>query len=323
MERAMATLEENLRLAQRAIEFVDGQHIRSVNMKHQFWNRTDFDMFLFFAMRCHATDLDATRRGHHRDLLRVLGDNALSRSRQKKRCKEYFKRWGSDKHYFVPGGVRLYWDVNEPEPDAQRIRGARRSMKWYKGNCNEKSSVAATWLLENRLGNDIIVWANGGSYDHAYVVYDFRGAHWDPNIANWNEEAVIVDGWTSDWYPARHPYRYLNPFGGPGGHFCGPVQLHVRRSLQAASGQLGCKEMVHLQIPPVFSPNFRLAVARDPAWTYEGRGVPAPVDFGDVQEVTDEDIIGVADDHEALAEGLADEDTVEEVVENRGRRHTI
>jgi hypothetical protein len=301
----VATLEENLRLAKRAIQFVDAQQIRSVNMKHQFWNRTDFDSFLFGAMRCHPPDLDNVRKGHRRDLLTALRAPGQSLSRRKKRCKEYFKAWGSDKNYFWNGGVRVYWDVDPPGPDAQRIRAARRAMKFYKGNCNEKSAVAATWLLENRLGNDMIVWASGGPYDHAYVIYDFRGANWDPSITNWNDEAVIVDGWTSDWYAVKQPYD-LRPWSDA--HFPGPIQLHVRRMIQANTGNLGIKEWVWYR-PPQFSPNFTLAVARDPNSSYEAPPQPQPQpqpQEDEAIEVRDEDIISIADDRDALADTLED-----------------
>jgi hypothetical protein len=297
----VATLEENLRLAKRAIQYVDAQQIRSVNMKHQFWNRTDFDEFLFGAMRCYSPDLDNARKGHRRDLLTALRAHGQSLSRRKKRCKEYFKAWGSDPDYFWNGGVRVYWDVNPPGADSQRIRACRRALKFYKGNCNEKSAVAATWLLENRLGTDYIGWCSGGPYDHAYVIYGFNGANWDANIGNWNAETVIVDGWTSDWYAAKRPYD-LRPWGDA--HFPGPIQLHVRRMIQANSGNLGLKEWVHLQSPPVFSPNFRLALARDPNWTYEAPPPPPPED--EEIEVSDEDIISVADDRDALADSLED-----------------
>src|SRR5262249_54884042 len=143
----------------------------------------------------------------------IIHSTALSKSEKKKRIKAMYERLGKD--FFWTGGL------DNPESahrDKARIREVRKALKFKHGNCRQKSAIASTWLLENTPGDKHILWvAANPAYDHAWTVYGYEGAYLDPDINNWNADAVIVDGWTSDWYQAKHPYDFTE-----GNHFPNP-----------------------------------------------------------------------------------------------------
>src|SRR5262249_14368851 len=136
------------------------------------------------------------------------------------------------------------------------------------GNCNEKSALCATWLLENRHGNEIILWVNGSTaYDHAWVVYDHNATHWDGTIANLSGDAVVVDGWTGDYYQAKHPHKFWHAA------LATPSPLTVRNTILNPSANIPVKEHVEPRDwATSFSPHFRLAVADQSPSPYEPQG---------------------------------------------------
>jgi hypothetical protein len=180
--------------------------------------------------------------------------------------------WGPTYFYrYKTGG---FYATRTDRADERRIRDCRRVMKTRHGNCGEKSSLCATWLLENRTGNDVILRVSASTYDHAWVVYDHNAPDWDGVIDHLSDDAVVVDGWTGDYYPAKEPFSVLNAFryGGPPN----PFQVTVRYNILNASGNISVKEHVRLRDwTESFSPHFRLAYAGQPPSTYEPEGSTA------------------------------------------------
>jgi hypothetical protein len=103
------------------------------------------------------------------------------------------------------------------------------------------------------------------------VVLGHNAPHWDGTIANLSDDAVVVDGWTGDYYQAKEPFSVLNAFryGGPPN----PFQTTVRYNIQNASGNIKVVEHVRWRDwAESFSPHFRLACADHPTNTYEPQG---------------------------------------------------
>jgi hypothetical protein len=135
--------------------------------------------------------------------------------------------WGS-----VPSDVRF-----EEKPEVVAMRGspvpqdkkdlteyenatiASKAKKFGVGNCFEKAHVAAQYILDqspggrrlaiysldpNHPGVTGMVTGEGG--DHAFAVYGMDYAA--TNIESLGPDAIIIDGWMNDAYPARHHLKW-------------------------------------------------------------------------------------------------------------------
>src|SRR5262249_6126199 len=133
-----------------------------------------FNDFLMAAMRYDSSCTGNTTRKQSRStLVNILRSNLPTAAKTKK-LKECMDQWGHD---HSDGDPRIY-PYQIKAPDQNRIRNCRRALTFRRGNCGEKSSICATYCLENAGGPlnifwmDANRWVNGQQHgwDHAYVI---------------------------------------------------------------------------------------------------------------------------------------------------------
>ncbi|HZL26574.1 MAG TPA: hypothetical protein VFC39_08600 [Acidobacteriaceae bacterium] len=102
---------------------------------------------------------------------------------------------------------------------------ARKAIKYGVGNCQEKAEVACTYIMDHAPGGvRLALYAlerghkgvtgliTGEPGDHVFGVYGLNTV--TDNIGTLGPDAIIVDGWMNDAYPARkyldwkHGYNY-------------------------------------------------------------------------------------------------------------------
>jgi hypothetical protein len=290
----MSKFDANLRLAKRAIAYVDSLGIVSTNVKFRPSAYSKLDTFLLHYTRSETDSADHVVTWHsdrtverikeqtgkdltvdeyeglkdqvgdvirdskavHKKIVQILGSTD-STGDKKKRLKDLMKE-----SQFDPARTPFFWHVSQTDDsDEQRIRATRRAVKFKHGNCGEKSALAATWLIEETKNTKKIFWVSARNWDHAWVVLgDLRVLTSDivanTPISEWDESTVVTDGWTSDFYPVRYPYNFIK------GTWANPFQLYVRKKVQEASKLIHVTEDVAW--PPRFSAEFRLARVRKP-----------------------------------------------------------
>jgi hypothetical protein len=183
------------------------------------------------------------------------------KAQKKQQLKDLMKRSGFNGDAYSYDWFRDRTDA----PDEHRIRLVRKAIKMRHGNCGEKSAIAATWLLEQTKNTKAIFWVDANGWDHMWAVMANAGTLDETTVATgkykrWPTDAVVVDGWTHDWYPIHHPYDPIK--GTP----YNPFQLHVRRGVQEFQGRINVDE--ELRWPPVFAPTFRMENAGKKNSTY-------------------------------------------------------
>jgi hypothetical protein len=299
----MSALKVNMALAKQAIRYVDKLGITSINVpvRPGSYNKSPlslFDRFMLYYSRADTNmseghvnwyyrdakeeemeaiggkllpkekqDLRAKVTGRLQDhktvrsqILQIIHSTA-SKAQKKKQLTDLMKQVG-----FKGDGYGYDWFRNRTnDPDEERIRTVRKAVKFRHGNCQEKSGIAATWLLENTKNAKTIVWVGAENWDHAWAVMANAGTLPQVMVATgkyktWPDDAVVVDGWTSDWYPVKHPYDAIK------GTAANPFQLYVRKKVQDAQTAIEVKEV--LQWPPVFAPAFRVENAGKKNSTY-------------------------------------------------------
>jgi hypothetical protein len=220
-------------------------------------------------------------------ILQIIHSTA-SKGQKKKQLHDLMKQTNFDPDTF---GV-LWHFTRTNAPDEERIRAVRKAVKFRHGNCGEKAAIAVTWLLEQTKNSKALFWVNAKNWDHAWGLLADPGL--DENTVrtvpykNWPKDVVVVDGWTSDWYPIHHPWDPIK------GTAANPFQLYVRKKVQAAATQVNVKE--ELEWPPVFAPTFSMERAGEKNSTYEH----PPMHLLDVldnptevEETVEESLIGV------------------------------
>lgn len=299
----MGALSENMALAKQAIRYVDKLGITSINVpvRPGSFNKSPlskFDRFMLYYSRAEtntspgminyrykqakAEEMDAIggkllpkekqelrtkvtdRLQDHKavrsQILQILHSTA-SKSQKKKQLTDLMKQTG-----FSGDGYGYDWFINRTNAvDEERIRSVRKAIKFRHGNCQEKSGIAATWLLEQTQNGKDIAWVGAQNWDHAWAVMANAGTL--PGVmigtgrySTWPADAVVVDGWTSDWWPIHHPWDPIK------GTAANPFQLFVRKKVLAAQTQIDVKE--ELEWPPVFAPTFKLEHAAKKNSTY-------------------------------------------------------
>jgi len=132
--------------------------------------------------------------------------------------------------------------------EAERIKLAKRAIRYRLGNCLDKACVAATHLIENTKGSNGIVRVSGRDYDHAWVLMSkdrdglikavnaCKGRRPVNYKTNFPRDTWVVDGWTRDWWQLR---AWTNSIGNP-------RQLVVRAKIRKAikSGDIKLNEAV-------------------------------------------------------------------------------
>jgi hypothetical protein len=154
--------------------------------------------------------------------------------------------------------------------DESRIKSVKAAVKLKHGNCGEKSAIAATYLLEKFKNTKCIFWVESKIWDHAWCILanEMTMSNWQIEghaYSTWDDSAVVVDGWTGDYYPVKHPYSLIH--GASAGN---PFQLVIRRKVQQASKHLQVNE--RLKWPPMFEPSFLLSEAVDKEKKYTKSG---------------------------------------------------
>jgi hypothetical protein len=88
---------------------------------------------------------------------------------------------------------------NNPNTITQRVEDAMRTGI---GNCDQKARICLTSLMSNPLlvGNSTITLSESDNYDHVFVVVTDEPFEGLVNLRNLGKTAMIVDGWTEDWY---------------------------------------------------------------------------------------------------------------------------
>lgn len=149
---------------------------------------------------------------------------------------------------------------------ALRFRYARNAIRMRFGNCTQKACVAATWLSENTMGDDIGIFRVAGlGYAHAWVMisrdaekmnFCLKGGA--KTKTDYPRDTVVVDGWTLDCWGLRD---WFNPV-------CNPRQLYHRVRIRgcAEEGRIEFDEQVRWPPPAEFA-NFRLRFAHMADWS--------------------------------------------------------
>jgi hypothetical protein len=283
----MADLKHNLRKAHEAVTYLQSRSIVSNNQWWRPWNFhkfTDYGSYLYKACRQDVGSLGAEGQIHWRKLVTIMNDPQLGYWERREKLKEHVESWkiphqGKDYVALAYGA-----ETGGGPEDENRIRSVRRSLKTHFGNCGEKGYIVGTWLLENRPAGETVYCCTTShvveeydkkkkankqvekGYDHCFVIYGDVGNGWDKSsIGTLSDEAVIADGWTGDWYQAKHPYQTW--IGNGITPMSSPVRYHVRRMIHNAP-RIYVLEECHNHWPPVFSPDFRLHNADKPSDAY-------------------------------------------------------
>ena len=146
---------------------------------------------------------------------------------------EWIEAWGQ--YYFwgsVPNVVRF-----DAKPEVVARKGsqvpqdkqdmleyenatvAAKAKKFGVGNCFEKAHVAAQYIMDQTPGGrrlaiysldpdhpGVTGMLTGEGGDHSFAVYGMD--HAATNIESLGPDAIIVDGWMNDAYPARHHVKW-------------------------------------------------------------------------------------------------------------------
>src|SRR5215203_4289439 len=117
-----------------------------------------------------------------------------SKAQKKKKLTDLMKQTG-----FSGDGYGYDWFINRTAaPDEERIRSVRKAIKFKHGNCQEKSGIAASWLLEQTKNAKDIVWVGAQNWDHAWAVMANAGTLPGTMVgtgrySTWPADAVVVD----------------------------------------------------------------------------------------------------------------------------------
>lgn len=310
------SLKENLQLAKEAIRYVDKLKIKSVNVPFRITTHhklSALDGFLFRYMRAETNEdysgvipnWQAIKDIRHR-ILEVLRSNKTKH--QKKKDLQNLMKIADEKKVLK----QVYqWHTRTNRADEHRIRCCRKAIKFKHGNCGEKSAIAATHLLEQAKtkGHDkAILWCTygtrGDKYDHSFVLLADRegrltverveqvshddgwGVSYFNYVSNWDENTVVVDAWTSDYYAAKHPFNPLKA-----GSIANPFQAYVRRKVDRLyhdNRNIKVLEVVHENWPPKFDPDFRLENAHLSKREHKRTDIQIRQSLPAIQEVADD-----------------------------------
>jgi hypothetical protein len=258
----MSELTQNLKLARKAVEYLQGLQVKSTNQPRQ---RIAYFLQDHGLRKKAATlrgfMLDAARynwratgrpekRAHRALVVRVMG-SPFSRDEKKRLLRTLMAEWGPN-HF---DDDEVYDDDRDPKgDDEQRIRSVRHAVRYRAGNCQEKSAICATWLLENGAAPQNIFWIScNPGYDHVMVLIGCVEADLHVSYSQMPDKAVVVDGWTEDYYQANSPNDIHH-----GVHAPSVFQRVVRGRVHDHGPNGRVKEEVHLHSPPEAYPDFRL-----------------------------------------------------------------
>jgi hypothetical protein len=100
------------------------------------------------------------------------------------------------------------------------------------GNCDEKGRICYAALTSNPLLNgSVVTFCAAVNYDHVFVVVANAAVGAATNLAGLGLTAMIVDGWTEDWYFPN--LGWLDAKMNGLGNTPNPRQLYVRLQIEA------------------------------------------------------------------------------------------
>ena len=280
------------KFAEQAIQFVNDCRIRSVNnVMRGGWGNSYFgekyDRVLFQLLVRGASSNEIGKPNHFdvnpvqstaKDLKTILASIVrmpISRNDKKDMLAIKLNELMNDKDRLgnkalgikwltgVKHGISLYphYKLEQFSPkkhtdvtEYQRIKTAKRAIRYRLGNCADKACVAATHLIENTKGTIGIVRVAGRdykipehAYDHSWVLMSdnsdglinaVNACNGQPgnNKNKFPKDTWVVDGWTRDWWQLR---SWTNSI-------CNPRQLVVRAKIRNAikSGRIVLSEEV-------------------------------------------------------------------------------
>ncbi|MEM7210385.1 MAG: hypothetical protein AAF479_00615 [Pseudomonadota bacterium] len=134
------------------------------------------------------------------------------------------------------GYVKTY--RSGPDNMAQGLENALRT--GY-GNCHEKGQMCYTSLKSNpRLGGHCVTLMTSNGYDHVFVVVSDVQPQDHISLDQIGHRAMIVDGWTQDWYfpnvgyPTAINYYCVNMPNARQKYVRNQIKSHTLRKLQLA-----------------------------------------------------------------------------------------
>jgi hypothetical protein len=142
-----------------------------------------------------------------KDILTIIR-NITSKSETRRQLKQLLSRVKSQYGYSDELWEILSYQFHFSDgTDEERIRLTRKAIKFGVANCYEKSAIVATHMLEATRGNKSIFWVACIKYDHCFTIIADKNLLTTRDIETkpaheWTGDAIIVDGWTSDYYPA-------------------------------------------------------------------------------------------------------------------------
>jgi hypothetical protein len=225
----------NITLAKNAIKYLNSLDIASNNVRFNGHFKNELDTFLGRYLRqehrfnddhivesfhAHLTfnknkmhdgitiaQAKALLKSYHdirREILAILRKESSGTERELKNLLNREKSKGYSNETWIG-----YEFKSANKSDEERIRLARKSIKFGRGNCYEKSAIVATHMLEATRGSKSIFWVACISYDHCFAIVADKNLLTAREIETkpayeWTGDAVIVDGWTGDYYSASN-----------------------------------------------------------------------------------------------------------------------
>jgi hypothetical protein len=287
-------------LAKKALEYLKSQGVKHINLlpgeerKEGSWEDGIYDRVMYKMVQEGAK---GKMKNLRREVLAVLrgGGTAFKKRQQVENILapvfDYARQNKGDVSPFFDstrGSMRQaraydpYYGGGGNKPDEPRIRHTRKALKFGYGNCSQKSSIVATWLLENSVNVPIFI-MRCNPYDHAYVL--LGNVDFSQRFSRQPDDVFVVDGWSDDFYPANNGVQSegedLRPYGSPNG-----LQMNLRKILVGEQLKRGnILEEVHEHKRPLFAPGFCLARAREPSPKGPaGSKYPDGVTASDVQQ---------------------------------------
>lgn len=270
-------------------------------------------------------DIHDTRR----EILNILRSGQSSQKR-KTDLKSLLERKKNSGDYVGDAWIQVNFTTTKP--DEQRIRLARKSIKFKTGNCYEKSAIIATHMIEATRGSKQIYWVASEGYDHCFAILADKGQLSRDDVQSkptyeWPGNAVIVDGWTGDYYNCSEIRNKAGIFkmhkniarkGIVNGFDSIQNREAIKReeekkNLQKEFGDSDMADMFgssspdpikaidiyeDVTWPPVYDPSFRLAVASLSNKSYRGQIQASQT------QITLENLVGIATEPELMASSL-------------------
>jgi hypothetical protein len=104
---------------------------------------------------------------------------------------------------FTTAANQATLDAYRDAPDKSNTitQGFEDAARTGLGNCDEKARICYASLASNpRIGGSIVTHAESVNYDHIFVLVTDAPVPPGVNLNTLGKTAMLVDGWTEDWY---------------------------------------------------------------------------------------------------------------------------